>query len=157
MDNEKLVAICRHELRLEEDHDIARLIQEVKRLQDDSSDTYARLTKQHRVKAREILSGYMLAWEYVEDLDGSRLWHGKMCRPGALLWPEDKKKYCTITSFQVNKLTYARILAGVEKLFNEFQDYWIIDRQKRKPRPTPKDHKEAVGRMPVPNLCVSDT
>lgn len=92
MDCEKLVAICRHELRLEEEHDIARLIQEVKRLQDDSSDTYARLTKKHRIKAREILSGYMLAWEYVEDLDGLRLWSGKTCRPDALFWPEDKKK-----------------------------------------------------------------
>lgn len=93
MDNEKLVAICRHELRLEEDHDVARLIKEVKMLQDDSSDTYARLTKEHRIKAREILSGYMLAWEYVEDLDGSRLWNGKMCRPDALFWPKDKKEY----------------------------------------------------------------
>ena len=102
MDNKKLLAICRHELRLEEDHDIARLIHEVKRLQDDSSDTYARLTKEHRVKAREILSGYMLAWEYVEDLDGARLWNGELCRPDALRLPEDKKKYCMMASFQVN-------------------------------------------------------
>lgn len=156
MDNEKLVAICRHELRLEEDHDIARLIQEIKRLQDDSSDTYARLTKKHRVNAREILSGYMLAWEYVEDLDGSRLWSRELC-PDALLWPKDKKKYCMMASFQGNKLTHARILAGVEKLFNEFQNYWIIDRQKRKSWPTPKNHKEAVGHMSVTKLCVSNT
>lgn len=71
MDDQKLVAICRHDLRLEEDYDIARLSREVKIVQEDSSDTYARLTRKHRIKAREILSGYMLAWEYVEDLDGS--------------------------------------------------------------------------------------
>lgn len=46
-------------------------------------------------------------------------------------------------------LTCARILAGVEKIFNEFQDYWIIDRQKRKLGPTLKNYKEAVGHMPV--------
>lgn len=149
MDNKKLVAICRHELRLEKEHDIARLIQEVKRLQADSSDTYARLTKKHRINAREILSGYMLAWEYVEDLDGLRLWSGKTCRPDALFWPEDKKKYCTTRSFQVNMLTYARILAGVEQLFNEFQDYGIIDRQKRKLGPILENSKEVVGHMPV--------
>lgn len=61
MHDEKLVAICRHELRLEEDNDIARLIKEVKIIQEDSSDIYARLTKKRRVNAREIMSGYMLA------------------------------------------------------------------------------------------------
>ena len=101
MDLEKLVAICMHDLRLKEEHDIARLIHEVKRLQDDSSDTYARLPKKHRINAREILSGYMLAWEYVEDLDGLRLWSGKTGRPDALFWPEDKKKYCTTRSLQL--------------------------------------------------------
>lgn len=110
MDYERLVAICRHELRLVEDCDIARLIREVKMIQDDSSDTYTRLTKEHRIKAREILSGYMLTWEYVEGLDGpgygQRFWKEKVSSPDALMWPKDKKKWCTMTSFYLNMLTF---------------------------------------------------
>lgn len=145
----KLVAICRHELRLQEEYDITRLTREVKIVQDDSSETYAGLTKQQRIKAREIMSGYMLAWEYLEGLDGSgpgqRLWKEKMSRPDALIWPEDKKKWCPMKSPLHNMLIYARILAGVEKMFNELQDYSIIDRQKRKSRPIPAAYHEAVS------------
>ena len=43
----------------------------------------------------------MLAWEYVEDLDGfgigQSLWNGKVSRPKFLIWPEDKKKWRTMT------------------------------------------------------------
>ena len=96
MDNKELVVICKHELRLEEDCDIIRLIREVKIVQEDSSDTYARLIKKHRIKARETMSGYMLAWYYVEDLDGSgpgqRFWKGKASGPDSLNWPEDEKE-----------------------------------------------------------------
>lgn len=50
-----------------------------------------------------------------------------------------------MTSFQLNILIYARILAGVEKMFNDLQDYAIIDRQKRKSRPPPEIDKKAVS------------
>lgn len=50
-----------------------------------------------------------------------------------------------MTSFQLNILIYARILAGVEKMFNDLQDYAIIDRQKRKSRPIPEIDKKAVS------------
>lgn len=33
-------------------------------------DVYAKLPKRRRINAREILAGYMLAWEYVETFDG---------------------------------------------------------------------------------------
>lgn len=109
MTNERLVAICRHELGLEEVYDITRLVREVKIVQEDSSDTYAKLTKKHRINAREILSGYMLAWEYVEGLDGSgpgqRLWKGTMSGSNALIWPKDKKKWCAMTKLQLSMLT----------------------------------------------------
>ena len=62
MSNERLVYFCRHDLRLEEVYDITRLIREVKIVQEHSSDTYAKLSKEHRANARMILSGYMLAW-----------------------------------------------------------------------------------------------
>lgn len=156
MDLKKLVAICRHELRLDEDCDIARLITEVKVAQGDASDHYATLTKERRVPARETMSGYMLAWEYVEDMDGQRFWKKKF-RPDTLIWPEDKQKWCAITSFKLNLLIYARILAGVEKMFNELQDYSTIDRQKRKSRPTPKIYKEAVSHTSISNVSRSDT
>lgn len=156
MDNEKLVAICRHDLLLVEDHDIARLIKEVKIVQEDSSDTYTRLTREHRKNAREILSGYMLAWEYVEDAGyGQRFWRGKTSRHNALIWPEDKKKWCAMMSFQLHMLICTRILAGVEKMFNELQDYSIIDRQKTKSRS--KVYKEAVSHTLMSNVSTSDT
>ena len=155
MDTKKLVEICRHELRLDEDCDIARLITEVKIVQNDSSDHYARLTKKRRVTAREIMSGYMLAWEYVEDMDGQRFWKKKF-RPDTLIWPDDKKKWCAITSFKLNLLIYARILAGVEKMFNELQDYSTIDRQKRKSSSTLKIYKEAVSHTSISKLSSSD-
>lgn len=106
MDNERLVGICRHDLLLNEDHVIARLIREVMIVQADASDTYALLTKEHRKNAREILSGYMLAWEYVEDEEdyGKRFWKGKTSRPNALSWPKDKKKWRAMMSFHLNTL-----------------------------------------------------
>ena len=98
---ERLVEICMHELRLEEVYDIKRLITKVKIVLEDSNDTYRKLTKKHRINARETLSGYMLAWDYVEDLDGSglgqRLWNGKVSRPNTLIWPEERKKWGAMT------------------------------------------------------------
>ena len=86
---ERLVEICMHELRPEEGYDVNRQITEIKIVQEDSSDTYSRLTKKQRTNAWETLSGYMSAWEYVEDLDGlglgQRLWNGKVSRPNALI------------------------------------------------------------------------
>lgn len=161
MDHEKLVSICRHELRLGEDSEVARLIREVKIVQCYSNDIFARLTKKHRIKAWEIMSGYMLAWKYVEDLDGlgsgQRFWKGKTSRPDALIWPEDKKKWSMMTCIQLTILIYARILAGVEKLFIELQDYSMIARQKNKSRPTPKIGKEAVGHATMSSVSASDT
>ena len=65
MDDRKLAAICRHELLLVDDKVVARLIREVRKLQDDSNDIYAMLLKDQRINAREIMSGIMLAWTYV--------------------------------------------------------------------------------------------
>lgn len=65
MDDRKLAAICRHELLLVDDKVVARLIREVRKLQDDSNDIYAMLIKDQRINAREIMSGIMLAWTYV--------------------------------------------------------------------------------------------
>ena len=97
MTDEKLVAICRHELLLEEGDDINQLIREVKMVQTDSHHIYNKAEKKKRFKAREIMSGYQLAWEYVEGVDddpgpGQRFWKGKKFRPGALTWPEHWKK-----------------------------------------------------------------
>ena len=130
-------------------------------MQDDSSDTYSKLTKKHRVKAREILSGFMLAWEYLEDLDGSgpgqRFWKGKASRPDGLIWPENKKKWSAMISIKLNMLTYARIVAGVEKIFIELQDYSIIDQQKEKSRLTSKMYKQAVSHTSRRNISKSNT
>lgn len=79
-----------------------------------------------------------------------------MSRPDALIWPEDKETWCAMTSFQLNMLIYARILAGVEKMFNELQDYSIIDRQKRKSRPVPKIYEEAVSHTSMSKFSTSD-
>ena len=62
MTDTTLVSICRHDLRLEDLYDIARLIGDVKIIQEDSSDIYAKLTGKDRVNAREILSADMLSW-----------------------------------------------------------------------------------------------
>ncbi len=65
----------------------------------------------------------MLASEYVEHLDGSgygqRLWKRKTSRSNSLIWPEDKPKWFAMTSLQLNVPIHARVLAGVEKMFNE--------------------------------------
>ena len=146
---ETLAAICRHELRLEEVYDITRLIREVKIVQETSNDSYAKLTKKQKINAREILSGYMLAWEYVEDLDGSgigqRFWKGEISRPNTLSWPKNKKEWCAITEFQLRLLIYVRILAGVEKMFLELQDYSEIDRQEKNSRSKPVTYREEVS------------
>lgn len=161
MDVEKLVSICRHELRLGEDNDIARLIREVKIIQGHSSGIYTRLSKKHRTNAWEILSGYMLTWKYVEDLDGlgsgQRFWKGETSRLDALIWPKDKKKWSTMTCIQLNILIYTRILVGVAKIFNELQDYSMIDRQKRQSRPTPRNYQEAVSHTMMSSVFTSDT
>ena len=151
MDYEKLVAYCRHELKLVEHCDIAQLIKELSMVQTDASDTYAKLTNDERVNAREILSAYMLGWDYVEGLDapryGQRFWKRELPGPDALIWPKDKEKWCSITSFQLNVLIYARILRGVEKILIDLQDYSTIDQQKRKKRPTLKINQEEVGHV----------
>lgn len=67
MEDEKLVAICYNWWKTPT---LLRLIREVVG-QDESSDHYAKLNKTKRITARELLFGYMLAWKYVEDLDGS--------------------------------------------------------------------------------------
>lgn len=54
-------------------------------------------------------------------------------------------------------LIYARILAGVEKMFNELQDYSKIDQQKSKSQPNPKLCKEAVSHTSMGNVFMFDT
>ena len=60
--------------------------------------------------------------------------------------------------FQIHSLIRARILAGVEKMFNGLQDYAIIDRRKRKPWPrTPRMYKDAVSHTSVSSFTTSNT
>ena len=97
----------------------------------------------------------------MEDLDGSgpgqRFWKGEKSRPNALVWPIDKKRYCAMTSFSLAMLTHARILAGVERMFNELQDYSVSDRKRGKSRPTPKIYQETVCQRRTSNVSRSDT
>ena len=151
MEYEKLVAYCRHELKLVAYCDIAQLIKELRMVQADASDTYTTLTNDKRVNAREILSAYMLAWDYIEGLDGpgygQRFWKRELAGPNALIWPKDQEKWRSMTSFQLNVLIYARILRGVEQILIDLQDYSTIDRQKREKMPTLKIDQEEVGHV----------
>ena len=151
MEYEKLVAYCSHELKLVTHCDIAQLIKELRMVQADASDTYTKLTNDKRVNAREILSAYMLAWDYIEGVDGpgfgQRFWKRGLASPDVLIWPKDQKRWRSITSFQLNVLIYDRILRGVEQLFIDLQDYSTIDRQKRKKSPTLRTDQEEVGHV----------
>lgn len=150
MEYEKLVVYCRHELKLVTHCDIAQLIKELSMVQADANDTYTKLTNDKRVNAREILSAYMLAWDYTEGLDGpgygQRFWKRELAGPDALIWPKDREKWGSITSFQLNVLIYARILLGVEQILIDLQDYSTIDRQKRKKMPTLRIDQEEERR-----------
>ena len=125
-------------------------------VQADASDTYTKLTNDKKVNAREILSAYMLAWDYIEGLDGpgygQRFWKRELAGPDALIWPKDWEKWCSITSFQLDVLMHARILRGVEQILIDLQDYSTIDRQKRKKMLKHRIDQEKVGYVP---LCTS--
>ena len=152
MEYEKLVAYCRHKLKLVTHCDIAQLIKELRIVQADANDTYTKLTNDKRLNAREILSAYMLAWDYVEGLDGpgygQRFWKRELAGPDALIWPKDQEKWYSQTIFQLNVLIYARIIRGVEQILIDLQDYSTIDRQKEKKMPTLRIDQEEVGHVP---------
>ena len=152
MEYEKLVAYCRHELKLVTNCEVAQLIKELRMVQADASDTYTKLTDDKRVNAREILSAYMLAWDYVEGLDGpgygQRFWKRELAGPDALIWPKDQEKWRSMTNFQLNVLMDTRILRSVEQILIDLQDYSTIDRQKRKKKPTLRIDQEEVGHVP---------
>ncbi|KAM0804943.1 hypothetical protein BDR22DRAFT_474766 [Usnea florida] len=139
MEYEKLVAYCSHELKLVTQCDIAQLIKELRMVQADANDTYTKLTNDKRVNAREIMSAYMLAWDYIEGVDGpgygQRFWKRELASPDVLIWPKDQK----------------RILRGVEQILIDLQDYSTIDRQKRKKKPTlSTDQEEPKDGSPLP-------